>query len=422
MEDDVKEVEEMQEEDVFETSEEAEIRANEMGGKGSHEIMVTIEEEEAIRYMPFPNHEEYLEAKVKMEEEKPEPAKENAEIKEHAISQTFNLDGVEIFSTGVWNGDKYTTSDLEKMVGNFDKTGFQPPLKLGHNDDQPEMQDGEPALGYVGKIYLEGSKLIADLKELPKKIYEAIKRGNYKRVSSEIYWNYKSNNQVLDRVLKAVALLGTEIPAITNLEAIEGLYAKADGEGIIKKHYQAKESDLMIDEQGQGITLKEYQELQDKLKILEDDNIELKESNTKVIEKLEESRKEKKANEINKFIQGHKEAGKILPVFEKELEVLMQSATDEKIYSYTVEEKAVELSQFELVQKIVESFPKMINFAEISAEGEVVDRQPYDKAGDEIDRRAKVFMKKGKAKKYSEALQLVLNEDEELRKEYYGNK
>tara|TARA_Y100000310_G_scaffold343755_1_gene452869 strand:+ start:8198 stop:9877 length:1680 start_codon:yes stop_codon:yes gene_type:complete len=409
-------------EDVFETSEEAEVRAKEMGGKGHHEMTIKVEEKEETRFMPFDTHEEYLTAKEKIKAEmEKEPEQEvevedKVKIKENAISQTFNLDGIEIFSTGVWNGDKYTTKDLEAMVSNFDKTGFQPPLKLGHNEEQPEMKDGEPSLGYVDKIYQEGSKLLANFKELPKKVYEAIKRGNYKRVSSEIYWNYKSNNQVLDRVLKAVALLGTEIPAITNLEAIEGLYVKATGEGIVKKHYQEKESELMIEsEQGKGISFKEYQNLQDKLKTLEADK-------TKAIEQLEESKKEQKAAEISKFIQENKESGKILPVFEKELEVLMQSATEKKVYSYTEEEKTVELSQFELVEKIVKSFPKMVEFEEISTEGDyVVDRQPYTKAGDEIDRRAKLFISKGKAKKYSEALELVLKEDKQLRDEYYEN-
>ena len=98
------------------------------------------------------------------------------------------------------------------MIENFEQTGFQPPLKLGHNEAQPEMKDGEPALGYVDKIYKEGSKLLADFKEIPKKVYEAMKRGNYKRVSSEIFWNYKNNGKVLDRVLKAVSQSRSSTP------------------------------------------------------------------------------------------------------------------------------------------------------------------------------------------------------------------
>ena len=162
------------------------------------------------------------------EEAKPECDCEKTETtaRKHAVEQTFNLNGVEIFSTGIWNGDRYNEKDLDNMVSNFDDVGFEPPVKIGHNEEQPELKDGQPALGYVDKIYTVGSKLLADFKELPKKVYEAIKRGNYKRVSSEIYWNYRADDKSFNRVLKAVALLGAEIPAVTNLESITGLYKK----------------------------------------------------------------------------------------------------------------------------------------------------------------------------------------------------
>ena len=146
------------------------------------------------------------------------------------MEQTFNINGIEIFSEGEWNGDIYKRDDLEKMVSSFGKTGFEPPVKIGHNEEQPELKDGAPALGYIDKIYIEGKKLLADFKELPKKVYEAMKRGNYKRVSSEIYWNYAKDGKVFDRVLKAVALLGAEVPAVTNLESITGLYSKDNSE------------------------------------------------------------------------------------------------------------------------------------------------------------------------------------------------
>lgn len=453
-------------EDMYSTKALAEERAKEMGGEGSHEHVHIVDDKEMVLYMPFGSHEEYLKAKEEMEKDNKEDDKEkemgahdkdkeedmgkheddekemgaheddeddkkekkmskgencdcdeNKEvcddacqpaIANHALEQTFNINGVEIFSTGVWNGDKYSKKDLDAMVKNFDETGFQPPLKLGHNEEQPEMKDGEPALGYVDKIYTTGNKLLADFKELPKKVYEAIKRGNYKRVSSEIYWNYKNNGSVLDRVLKAVALLGSEIPAVTNLEAIEGLYAKDNGSGEVKRHYTEKESELMEKD-----ISKEYQELQDKVKALE-------EANQKAYSELEETRKAQKQDRINQFISDQKEAGKVLPVFEKELEALLSSATESKVYSYTIEENTVELSQLELVEKIFSSLPEIVSFAEISTDGEfVVDRQPYTNAGDEVDRRANLYMSKGKAKDYSEAIELVFKEDSELKEDYY---
>jgi hypothetical protein len=446
-------------EDMYSTKALAEKRAKEMGGEGSHQHVHMVDEKELVLYMPFPSHNEYLKAKEEMEKdnEKDDDEKEmeardedkekdmgkdkddekdmeddddekkmsnqqcdcddekeicddscQPAIANHSIEQTFNINGVEIFSTGIWNGDKYSKKDLDAMVKNFDETGFQPPLKLGHNEEQPEMKDGEPALGYVDKIYTTGNKLLADFKELPKKVYEAIKRGNYKRVSSEIYWNYKNNGSVLDRVLKAVALLGSEIPAVTNLEAIEGLYAKDNGSGEVKRHYTEKESELMEKD-----ISKEYQELQDKVKALE-------EANQKAYNELEETRKAQKQDRINKFISDQKESGKVLPVFEKELEALLSSATESKVYSYTIEENTVELSQLELVEKIFSSLPEIVSFAEISTDGEfVVDRQPYTNAGDEVDRRANLYMSKGKAKDYSEAIELVFKEDSELKEDYY---
>jgi len=425
--------------DVFETPEEAEKRAEEMGGKGSHEMKVEVEEEEKVMFMPFPTHEEYLkaleeeerkeelEAEDKKEEEEMEKEEEVEEEKKHATSdcdcedkkslcdckeetknheleQTFNIKGVEIFSTGVWNGDKYTTADLQDMVSNFNKTGFQPPIKLGHNDEQPEMKDGEPALGYVSKIYMEGKKLLADFIELPQKIYEAIKRGNYKRVSSEIYWNYKSDGTVLDKVLKAVALLGSEIPAVTNLESIEGLYTKL---GEYRAYYQNKESEIM-----EKVSVKEYENLQDELEALKKDF-------EKANNELEVTKGQQRADKIKDFVAIHKEAGRILPSFEKELVALLENSTEDKIYSYTLEEKTVELSQFNLVEKIIQSLPKLVEFAEISENGEfVVDRQPYQSAGDEVDRRAKLYLEHGKADKYADALELVFKDDTDLKAEY----
>jgi hypothetical protein len=52
---------------------------------------------------------------------------------------SYNLKGVEIFSAGTWNGDKYTVDDLHGIVEAFNETkgGVQPYLKLGHAMESP---------------------------------------------------------------------------------------------------------------------------------------------------------------------------------------------------------------------------------------------------------------------------------------------
>jgi hypothetical protein len=355
--------EKLMEKDVYATAEEAEVRAEEMGGKGSHEMKIEIEEKEEVRYMPFPTHDEYEQALSEETEEKEEVVVESSQktlndlealncdcpetkaecdcdktetsAKKHAVETSFNLEGVEIFSTGTWNGDKYETKDLNAMVDNFDETGFQPPLKLGHNEEQPEMLDGAPALGYVDKIYVEGSKLLANFVSLPKKVYEAIKRGNYKRVSSEIYWNYKSNGMTLDRVLKAVALLGSEIPAVTNLESISGLYNK-DAEF---KYYLEKEKEIMDTIITNEVSVKEFKALQDEI-------AKLKEEKAITEEELNVRKSQQRAEKISTFVSHQKEVGRILPSFETQLRALLETTNDNKVYSYTLDEKTIK-SEYE---------------------------------------------------------------------------
>lgn len=141
---------------------------------------------------------------------------------------TKSINGVEIFSIGTWNGDTYTQADLDMMVHAFAKTSntLRPPLKLGHDDDQKLVQkDGLPAAGWIGNLYSQGGKLIADFIDIPSKIYDLLVKGSYRKVSSEILWNADLNGDHYSRMLSAVALLGADMPAVTNLQDIMSMYA-----------------------------------------------------------------------------------------------------------------------------------------------------------------------------------------------------
>jgi hypothetical protein len=144
--------------------------------------------------------------------------------------ETVEILGVEVFATGVHNGDTYDVADLEQMVGAADKVGFEAPLKLGHMEDDDTAallkKEGMPAFGWARNLRVQGKKLLADFMEVPKRLGDLIKKGAYRRVSAEIYWNFQKGKDVFPRVLKAVSLLGAEIPAVTDLAGIEALYKK----------------------------------------------------------------------------------------------------------------------------------------------------------------------------------------------------
>lgn len=159
---------------------------------------------------------------------------------------THNIQGVEIFSVGKWNGDEYTEAHLAEMVESFNKTNstLKPPLKLGHSDKQGLLQkDGYPAAGWVTNLYVQGSKLLADFSDIPDKIYNLIKTKAYRKVSSEIFWNIDYNGTKYGRMLAGVALLGAELPAVNNLSDMLALYG-LDGE--LKNVYTALENDAIV--------------------------------------------------------------------------------------------------------------------------------------------------------------------------------
>ena len=147
------------------------------------------------------------------------------------MNNAYQLNGVEIFSTGTHNGDKYTGDDLDAMVEAFNSLDFKPPLKSGHAKDDP----GHPALGWVTNLRRLGDKLVADFADMPKLVYDYIRDKRFNTVSSEIYWNLKRGSNTFSRALKAVALLGAEIPAVAGLRPLHELFNADDADAVVKQ-------------------------------------------------------------------------------------------------------------------------------------------------------------------------------------------
>lgn len=146
---------------------------------------------------------------------------------------------VEIFSTGTHNGDEYTEQDLDDMVSAFGSLDYKPALKIGHVKDKP----GDPAFGYVENLRRIGTKLVADFSSMHDSVVEAIRKRSYNRVSSEIYFNFKRGEKTYRRALKAVALLGAEVPAVANLVPLHKVQFSAEG---FEKLSLASESELAV--------------------------------------------------------------------------------------------------------------------------------------------------------------------------------
>ena len=162
---------------------------------------------------------------------KPEPSPAAPLAPDPTAAPSGHTIDAEIFSAGVWNGERFTRRDLHEIARNFRRLHAQlkPPLKFGHDEGQTLLgqRDGDPALGWVQRLWVRGDKLLARFAGVPPVVLQAIRAGRYRRVSAELYFDVRAGGRRLGKALKAVALLGADLPAVTNLRDLAAYLASA---------------------------------------------------------------------------------------------------------------------------------------------------------------------------------------------------
>jgi hypothetical protein len=363
-----------------------------------------------------------------------------------AEKETVEIKSVEIFKTGTWHGDEYTTKDLDHIVESFNEKGFEAPVKLGHNNEQEK--DGQPSFGWIGRVFREGNKLLADLTDVPKRLGEAIKSKQYRQVSSEIIWNFKEG---MPRVLRAVALLGADIPEVKGLAPLDRadiafndevdcrVYAidieeddkkkkeMEDEDELNKKEEEKKKEELKNkDKEKKKMSDEKVESLETEVKEYKDKSATETKRADEAEAKLLTIEAEAKTDKIRAFMDKVKDEGKVLPAYEAKLKSLMESAKDDAVCKFSDDGKEVESSQLETIMAIFSDMPKIIEFAELAGDGEGKEaaRHDYstkDEAGTELDRRIKIYMDKNDNVNYDTAMDKVLSSDEKLKNAYVGD-
>ena len=327
-----------------------------------------------------------------------ELATEFADLKE--------IKGVEIFQTGKWNGDLYSLDDLKEVVNSFEplKETLQPFVKLGHNESQPLLaKDGLPAAGWIENIYIQGNKLMADIKDMPATIYELVKNKAYKRISSEIYWNLKdSSGKVFKKALKAIALLGGDTPAVGSLADVQALYSRrviSDLEGDLKIaeiEYYTKE-DIMDIEKLKAEHEVKVAEFTAQLEAKDVEIKELNDSKSALDAKVEKYELDTVRVAAETKVDDLISKKKVLPAQKQYMVDSLLKEVDVKAYS---DEKAFDESPlvklFEEGADVVETEPK------------TTDEQPKDEEAKEEEKAEEV----AKADNYADAKKAYMKGDE----------
>lgn len=311
------------------------------------------------------------------------------------LAETFELNDFPFFKSGKHNGKAYSESDLDRIVSNFYSLRgiVKPVLKLGHGGQKFLKDEGLPSIGWIESIKKKAGVLYADIKNIPKRIYELLKNKAYQRPSAEIYLDFQDDKgQKYGLTLSAIALLGADIPAIKSLPDIEALFNNEDVNSLItvynENYERNKEGGLIMADEVIG-TPEPTDELKKLKAELEEKTNELdahaKEIQTKAeqIAKLEEdaaARKEaEKAEMIKSTLAKYKEEGKVLPVQEGALAVLLGSFTDEAILKYSDNGDELEGKQSELLFKVLDLMPNIVEFSELSEKREGGNKNDREK-------------------------------------------
>lgn len=149
---------------------------------------------------------------------------------------TVDMPDQEILGIGTWPAHPkpidITHDVMDSLISAFDEikaggANYEPPVKLGHDDGQKLLQaDGYPAAGWVKSLRKNGDKLVAHFGQVPQRIAELINAGAYKKKSSEINANYSVGGKVYPWVLKAVSILGADIPADKSISDMVARYTE----------------------------------------------------------------------------------------------------------------------------------------------------------------------------------------------------
>lgn len=329
----------------------------------------------------------------------------------------------EIFAVGTWNGITFSEDDLDDIVANFDKLAekHNVPLKLGHNDEQ-KITDGQPALGWVTRVYREGKKLLADFTDVPRVIVDAIKKKLYRSVSVEVLFNVDNDGNKFNHVLDAVAILGADHPAVNNLADLDTLLA-ARAEFIGGHRVAFTVSEGNVSDEGDidmPISEKDFEKLQASVtslseKIDEKDGIidELRAKNDKLEKDAADREKAERAGkiaatreEIKGLLDGAVTEGKITPAQREIYEEMFSLNDDAKILD-------VDIKQLKMLCSVSE--PRDDGKGAKSVNG---DKPDFDNPGDEILKLTKKFQVDHGENSFTKAMMSVCEANPELHKAY----
>lgn len=142
-------------------------------------------------------------------------------------------------------------------------------------------------------------------------------------------------------------------------------------------------------------TKEELEKVQQELEALKTEKEDLEKENTDLkakadkVDQLEEEAEQieetKKVEGVSSTLKKYKESGQILPVQEAPLSALLLSLSEDTVVTYNENEKSEDLSQPDLIFKVLDLLPNVVEFSELS------QKREQEKTGDSEAQYRKMF-------------------------------
>jgi len=346
-------------------------------------------------------------------------------------STTYTIDKLEVFAVGRWNGYPFKKEDLASIANSFGnlKEFVQPPLKLGHNEEQA-LKDGDFALGWIEDLWVDQDdkgkdKLYAKITDVPEIVYQAIKRKLYRKVSIELDFGVEHKGRYYAYVLTGMALLGAQLPAVSTLNDIahylgrEHMPANQESHAVFS---MSTVEGVIQQEEGTFMPLNEQEEreLRDRLSKAESaasqaekDKAEFeRKAQEAEREKAEFERKEKERAEKEKTDKVKYNRDQVTAKFEKAVKDMVLTPGQRDTFTKLLkvdDDDAMYSIELEAVDKLIED--NAVNGKQFSADkgaGSGEGDEQYDDAGDYLHQKTMQYMADHDKVPYDQALEKVM--------------
>lgn len=339
------------------------------------------------------------------------------------LNEGVTIRDVEIFRVGKWNGDTYSEKDLDDMIEAYTAVGYRPPVKKGH-----EAGGAEPAFGWVENLRRQGDKLLADFANVPNELADAIKAKRFGSVSAEIFFNLTRNGKRFRRALKAVAVLGADVPGVADLKP---LYEATFGEISFNKLVNASEY-----EEPEMSDKPQEPKAEDKPEV----KVEPKGDDPKVVTLAEHEKSILEINALKEQLKAFKEESdareeatrqrlidakveKVIPAYRPHVRAFYDLATSDgaKVKKFTVGEgdDAKEISAEALADDMITRLSKVTDF--LVTEHAMTGATPktnQKSASDEVHEKVTALMAEDAELTYAQAETKVFAADGALKERY----